>query len=119
VKPTERTPLAISPNQLKLVPILIPLANSLHFEWAVRAIRAGKHVLHEKPPVSNSEEAKILFNLAELSLPDAPFLIEACHNRFHPSWVLFQSLISSVEVVHVETDSMIPWWATLKEDIHF
>jgi hypothetical protein len=33
---------------------------------AVRAIRAGKHVLLEKPSVSNSTEAEILFSLPEL-----------------------------------------------------
>lgn len=44
--------------------IFTPLPNSLHFEWAVRSIRAGKHVLLEKPSVSNSTEANILFQSA-------------------------------------------------------
>ncbi|RYP23457.1 hypothetical protein DL767_008814 [Monosporascus sp. MG133] len=99
--------------------VLVPLPNGLHFEWAIRALRAGKHVLLEKPSVSNSEEAEILFNLPELSQPNAPVLLEACHNRFHPSWVLFRSLIDPADVVHVDTDSMIPWWATSKNGIHF
>ncbi|UNI21249.1 hypothetical protein JDV02_007256 [Purpureocillium takamizusanense] len=99
--------------------VLVPLANGLHFEWAVRALRAGKHVLLEKPSVSNSEEAEILFSLPEMSGGNGPILMEACHNRFHPSWILFQSLIDPVDVVHFDTDSMIPWWATSKEDIHF
>ncbi|KAI1350265.1 putative oxidoreductase [Xylaria sp. FL0043] len=99
--------------------VLVPLPNGLHFEWAVRALRAGKHVLLEKPSVSNSHEAEILFNLPELAQPGGPVLLEAAHNRFHPSWLLFRSLFDPVDVTHVFTDSMIPWWATSKEDIHF
>ncbi|KIN03304.1 hypothetical protein OIDMADRAFT_195891, partial [Oidiodendron maius Zn] len=39
-----------------------PLPNGLHFEWAMRALRAGKHVLLEKPSVSNAAEANTLFS---------------------------------------------------------
>ncbi|KAL8940614.1 MAG: hypothetical protein Q9216_002727 [Gyalolechia sp. 2 TL-2023] len=99
--------------------IFIPLPNGLHFEWAVRAIRAGKHVLLEKPSVSNASEAEVLFNLPELSQPDAPVLLEAFHNRFYPAWAFFCSLINPSDVVHVSSNSMIPWWATGKDDIHF
>lgn len=99
--------------------ILIPLPNSLHFEWAVRSIQAGKHVLLEKPSVSNSTEANILFNLPELSQPNAPVLLEAFHHRFHPSQQLFRSFINPADVVHVHTDSMVPWYITAKDDIGF
>ncbi|RKU40702.1 hypothetical protein DL546_003129 [Coniochaeta pulveracea] len=99
--------------------ILVPLPNSLHFEWAVKAIKAGKHVLLEKPSVSNSIEANILFNLPEFSSPNAPVILEAFHYRFHPVWALFRSLITPADVVHVDTFSMIPWWMVTKEHIHF
>lgn len=99
--------------------ILIPLPNSLHFEWAVRAIRAGKHVLLEKPSVSNATEANILFNLPELSQPNAPVLLEAFHHRFHPSLQLFRSFINPADVLHVHTDSMVPWFITAKDNIEF
>lgn len=91
----------------------------MHFEWAIRSIRAGKHVLLEKPSVSNSTEAEILFRLPELSQPNAPVLLEAFHNRFFPSWTLFRSMVSPADVVNVTSHSMIPWWATSKNDIHF
>ncbi|KAJ6109451.1 Oxidoreductase N-terminal [Penicillium sp. IBT 16267x] len=99
--------------------VLIPLPNSLHFEWAVRAIRAGKHVLLEKPSTCNATEAEILFNLPELSKPDAPILLEAFHNRFHPSVHKFRTLINPQDVVHVHTDSMVPWLMTAKDNIEF
>ncbi|KAK7981305.1 oxidoreductase [Apiospora saccharicola] len=99
--------------------IFIPLPNGLHFEWAAKAIKAGKHVLVEKPSVSNSVEAEILFNMPELSQPNGPVLLEAFHSRFYPSWVLFQSMVDPADVVSVVSHSMIPWWGTKKTDIHF
>ncbi|PYH88055.1 putative oxidoreductase [Aspergillus ellipticus CBS 707.79] len=99
--------------------VLIPLPNGLHFEWAIRAIRAGKHVLLEKPSTSNAFEANILFNLSELSQPNAPVLLEAFHNRFHPSVHKFRSFIDPADVVHVHTDSMVPWVLTAKDNIEF
>ena len=99
--------------------ILVPLPNALHFEWAVKAIRAGKHVLLEKPSVSNSIEAEYLFNMPELDAPNAPVLLEAFHYRFHPIWSIFMGEISQKDVVHVDTYSMIPWWFVTKDHIHF
>ncbi len=99
--------------------VYIPLPNGLHYEWAVRAIRAGKHVLLEKPSVSNAIEAEILFNLPELSQPNGPVLLEGFHNRFFPAWTFFRSLINPADVAYVSSYSMIPWWASSKKDIYF
>ncbi|KAI9151437.1 NAD(P)-binding protein [Paramyrothecium foliicola] len=99
--------------------VFIPLPNALHYEWAVRAIRAGKSVLVEKPSVSNSREAEILFNLPELSQPNGPVLLEGFHSRFHPSWQLFMAMFKPEEVASVVSHSSIPWWGTSKTDIHF
>jgi predicted dehydrogenase len=93
------------------------LPNSLHFEWAVRDIRAGKHLLLEKPSTSNATEAEILFNLPELSQPNAPVLFEVFHNRFHPAVHKFRSFITPADIVHVHTDSMIPWMLLDKDNI--
>ena len=85
----------------------------------MRAIRAGKHVLLEKPSTSNTTEAEILFTLPELSQLNAPVLLEAFHNRFHPSVHKFRSFITPADVVHVYTDSMIPGILLNKDNIGF
>ena len=44
--------------------VYIALVNGQHFAWADAALRAGKHVLLEKPLTNNADEARALAELA-------------------------------------------------------
>ena len=58
-----------------------PLPNSLHAEWTLRAIAAGKHVLCEKPFAANADEAD---KVAAAAAASGLVVMEAFHYRYHP-----------------------------------
>lgn len=96
-----------------------PLPNGLHFEWTAKALAKGKHVLLEKPSVSNSQEAEMLFHSHLLSQPNAPVLMEAFHNRFTPAFSLFVSLCDQPNISHVRAVALVPSFIAKDDDIRF
>ncbi|PWY90463.1 NAD(P)-binding protein [Aspergillus sclerotioniger CBS 115572] len=110
-------------NDPSINAIYIALPNSLHYEWALRSIRAGKHVLLEKPSCSNAEEALRLFRHPMVTSPNAPVLLEAFHYQFHPAWQTFLSLVRKVPwdgtVEHVYSQQHLPKGYLSMDDIRF
>jgi D-xylose 1-dehydrogenase (NADP+, D-xylono-1,5-lactone-forming) len=58
-----------------------PLPNHLHAEWSIRAARAGKHVLCEKPMALDAAEVRDMIAAAGAS---GVLLMEAFMYKFHP-----------------------------------
>jgi len=72
-----------------------PLPNSLHAEWTIRALKAGKHVLCEKPFASNTQEAE---EMARTARETELVLSEAFAYRYHPLIGRVKEIISSGEL---------------------
>lgn len=96
-----------------------PLPNGLHFEWTLKALAKGKHVLLEKPSTSNAAEAEALFHAPLLAQPNSPVLMEAFHSRFTPAFQLFKSLLDPPSIAHVHAKAEIPSLAFSDTDIRF
>jgi predicted dehydrogenase len=95
-------------NDPKLDVIYNPLPNSLHCEWTIAALRAGKHVLCEKPLASNALEAERMAKAADES---GKILGEAFHYRYHPLADRIRALMTDGtlgRLIHVEGRFTVP-----------
>ena len=79
-------------NHEKVNVIYIPLANEEHTEVALRAIRAGKHVLIEKPMAIKSNEVKTLI---EEATKNKVKIMEGFMYAFHPQFDRIMNTIKS------------------------
>lgn len=61
--------------------VYIPLPNTMHYEWTMKALKAKKHVLCEKPLAPTAREAEELFRTAE---NEGVFLMEAFAYQHSP-----------------------------------
>jgi predicted dehydrogenase len=71
--------------------VYVPLPNSMHAEWSIRALEAGKHVLCEKPMSRHPDDVERAFDVAER---EGLVLMEAFMWRHHPQLERARELIA-------------------------
>ena len=81
--------------------IYIPLPNHLHVPWSIRALKAGKHVLCEKPIGLSVAEAEQLAGVAAAH-PKLK-VMEAFMYRFHPQWQTARQLVQEGRIGQLRT----------------
>lgn len=78
-------------NDPEIEAVYIPLPNHLHVEWAEKCMKAGKHVLLEKPIGLNYKQAQQLLQISK-KYPDVK-IMEAFMYRHHPQMLEVKRLI--------------------------
>jgi len=96
--------------------VIICAPNFLHAPVAIEALKAGKHVLTEKPMTIDVESAREMKRIAEQS---GKILMVAQNNRFHAETLLLKRLIKQNklgEIYHVKAAWVrrngIPGWGS-------
>jgi D-xylose 1-dehydrogenase (NADP+, D-xylono-1,5-lactone-forming) len=72
--------------------VYISLPNSLHVEWSIRSLEAGKHVLCEKPFDRRPDQVELAFDAAERA---DRLLMEAFMYRHNPQTAKVKELVES------------------------
>ena len=67
-----------------------PLPNDLHVPWTIKAARAGKHVLCEKPIGLSADEARTLL---AVQAETGKVIAEAFMVKLHPQWLRAERLV--------------------------
>lgn len=75
--------------------IYIGLPNSAHVEWTEKALRAGKHVLCEKPIAMKFDEVGALIKARDET---GRFAAEAFMVTHHPQWARVKELVAGGEI---------------------
>jgi predicted dehydrogenase len=95
-----------------------PLPNGLHGYWTIAALKAGKHVLCEKPFTANADEARSVAEVA--GAHPGLVVMEAFHYEYHPLTRRLIEIISSGElgpVSNIDVAFSAPLWK--KGDIRY
>ena len=81
--------------------VYIPLPNHLHVPWTINALKAGKHVLCEKPIGLSAAEAQKLLDAAR-KFPHQK-VMEAFMYRHHPQWQWAKRKVSEGKIGELRT----------------
>jgi len=93
-----------------------PLPNHLHVSMSIEALKAGKHVLCEKPIALDANEAQRLLEAAA-EYPELK-MMEAFMYRFHPQWKKAKSLVESGAIGRLKTvESFFSYYNNDADDI--
>lgn len=79
--------------------VYLALPHGLHKEWAIRALKAGKAVLCEKPAALSAAEAD---EMAQAAREEGRLFMEAMKPRFVPLYAQLKSIIDSGGIGCVE-----------------
>jgi predicted dehydrogenase len=79
----------------QLQAVYVPLPNSLHKEWAIQALRKGKHVLCEKPIALNAADCLEMMQAAE---QNGVLLMEAFMYRYTDRIHKLKEILDSGEI---------------------
>ena len=86
----------------------ISLPNHLHCEWTIKALKAGKHVLCEKPFAMNLAEVEMMVEAAQQS---DRLLVEAVWSRWHPRMVRLVDYVQAKnigEILSIDSSFTFP-----------
>jgi predicted dehydrogenase len=78
--------------------VYIPLPNSVHAEWTVRALQAGKHVLCEKPLALTLAEADLV---ASASVANNCVLMENFSYHYAPAYRSLEQLRGDLRAISI------------------
>ncbi|WP_127143048.1 Gfo/Idh/MocA family protein [Pelagibacterium montanilacus] len=82
----------------EITAIYNPLPNDMHVPMSIAAMRAGKHVLCEKPIAMTAEEAE---TLRAVQKETGRIVVEAFMVRHHPQWLRARERVRSGELGEV------------------
>lgn len=75
--------------------VYIPLPNALHFEWVIKSLQSGKHVLCEKSLGCDYEEVEAMVSEAR---KNGKLLIENFQFRFHSQHQFVKKILNDGEI---------------------
>jgi predicted dehydrogenase len=80
------------------------LVNSLHEQWNIEALNAGKHVLSEKPLTSNAVQARAVRAAARTSSGQ---IVEGFHYAHHPVNLRLRELVTSGDLGEIQRVDLV------------
>jgi len=72
--------------------VYIPLPNSMHSEWTIKAAKAKKHILCEKPMAVDAQQARYTIDFCK---NEGVLFMEAFMYQFHPQYQRIREILAA------------------------